>query len=778
MREVLRGSRLLRALRFLPYRVSYAVASALTPMRRDRILFLSDSHADFDGNMAFVRDGLIARYPGADIRAVFKSSLGSRRPLVDALRLPILLATSRVVVVDDFYPLIYPIRLRRGTRLVQVWHAAGAFKRVGHSRAGLPGGPTPGSDIHRNYTDAYVSSEGIRSHYAEAFGIDLARVRALGVPRTDFFHDMAAVSSARARVRSRLGIAPDHRLVLFAPTFRGNGQLSAHTGESADWSQVARELGGGWQVAIRNHPFATRAGATVPVGLIDASGIEDMNELLAAADVLVTDYSSAIFEYALLRRPIVFFTPDLEDYATTRAFYRPFAEYAIGPTTESEAELARLITHARVDEAAYDRFLMEFCGSLDGRSTARVVDDIAHHLAGGRTARPTLIRVLKLHLVAAHAARAALSIASALMRFLPRRRKVTMLTREHNRVPLDFILLERAIRHRDPDIEVKVIARMIPPGIIPKIGYALHLLVETYHVATSRALIVDGYSIVASVARHADGLTIVQIWHALGSLKKFGRSILGRQEGRDPRVARALRMHENYDFVLTSAEACRGPYAEAFGVDQSQVLVAPLPRVDYLRDPEARARARARFAKAHPEASRPIALFAPTFRAHGTPPGIDPVHLTRALAGIGYTTVTKLHPILGEMDHPELTVAIGMSTQDLLHVADVFITDYSSAVFEAAVASVPSYLLAPDLDQYSVSRDFYVDYQTALGLPFARTIDELVRSVENGAATEEQLNELRRRFVADSPTAAATAAADELAALAEGWSTSRIGEPT
>ena len=352
-----------------------------------------------------------------------------------------------------------------------------------------------------------------------------------------------------------------------------------------------------------------------------------------------------------------------------------------------------------------------------------------------------------------------------------------MLTREHNRVPLDFVLLERAIRHRDPDIEVKVIARMIPPGIMPKIGYALHLLVETYHVATSRALIVDGYSIVASVARHADGLTIVQIWHALGSLKKFGRSILGRQEGRDPRVARALRMHENYDFVLTSAEACRGPYAEAFGVDPSQVVVAPLPRVDYLRDPE-RALARVHASQGSPRSLSTYRALRSTFRAHGTPPGIDPVHLTRALAGIGYTTVTKLHPILGEMDHPELTVAIGMSTQDLLHVADVFITDYSSTVFEAACPSVPSYLLAPDLDQYSVSRDFYVDYQTALGLPFARTIDELVRSVENGAATDEQLDELRRRFVADSPTAAATAAADELAALAEGWTTSRIGEPT
>lgn len=778
MRELLRGSRLLRALRFLPYRGSYALAVLLTPLRSDRVLFLSDSHSGFGSNMAYIRDELTARHPETDIRAVFKSSLAARRPLKDVIRLPYLLATSRVIIVDDFYPLIYPIRLRQGTRLVQVWHAAGAFKRVGHSRQGLPGGPPQGSDIHRNYTDAYVSSEAVRGHYAEAYGIDVSRVKALGVPRSDFFHDVDAVGAARLRVRRALGVPEAVKLVLFAPTFRGSGQLSARSDDSADWNRIASELGEGWAVAIRNHPFATRAGAAVPAGLIDASVIDDMNDLLAAADVLVTDYSSAIFEYALLRRPIVFFTPDLETYAATRDFYRPFAEYVIGPATGSPGELAELIRTARPDEPAFDDFLQEFCGSLDGRSTARIVDDIARHLRGHRHQRPTLIRILRLHLLAAYAARSSLSIASTLMSVLPRRRKITMLTREHNRVPLDFTLLERAIRRRDPDIEVKVIARMIPPGIIPKLGYALHLLVETYHVATSRVLIVDGYSVVASVARHADGLTIVQIWHALGSLKKFGRSILGRPEGRNPRVARAMRMHENYDFVLTSAESCRTPFAEAFGVERSQVVVAPLPRVDYLRDSRARARARARFAESHPEVSRPTALFAPTFRAHGTPPGIDPVQLTRAMSAIGYTTITKLHPILGEMEHPELTVAPGMSTQDLLHVADIFITDYSSAVFEAAVAGVPSYLLAPDLDHYSLSRDFYVDYEEALGLPLARSIDALVTLVESGAATEDQLNEMSTRFVANPPSDSATAAADALAAMADSWTLDPIGDPT
>jgi CDP-glycerol glycerophosphotransferase (TagB/SpsB family) len=491
-----------------------------------------------------------------------------------------------------------------------------------------------------------------------------------------------------------------------------------------------------------------------------------MNDVLAAADILVTDYSSAVFEFALLRRPIVYFVPDLDEYTASRAFYRPFAEYAIGPVVRDGDALAETIRSAQVDDALHDRFLEEFCGALDGWSTERIARDIVGPERPAHRRR-TWIHALHLHLVSAYAARLSIAAVSTAMLVLPRRRKITMLTREHNRIPLDFSLLSKAIAGQDPTVEVKVIARMVPPGIVAKLAYGGHLLVETYHVATSRVLMVDGYSVVASAAHHDDDLTIVQMWHALGALKKFGRSILGHAEGRDPRVARAMRMHENYDIVIASGEVCRGPYAEAFGVDQSKVMIAPLPRVDYLTDSGARGRQRARFFAQNPDLKgRPIALFAPTFRAHGTPPGIDPLELTRAMAAIGYATVTKLHPILPQPVNGDLHVAPGMSTQDLLLVADIFITDYSSAVFEAAVAGTPSYLLAPDLEGYVQSRDFYVDYESALGLPLARTIEELSESVRRGEATPAQMSVLRRRFVPETPGSSAVSALARIALAA------------
>ncbi len=374
MRQWLRKSRVLRSIRFLPYIVPYLAWATLKPVKPNRVLFLSDSHTGYVGNMAFLRDAMVRADPSAEIIGVFKPSLASRRSLRDVWRLPQLIATSAVIVLDDFYPLIYRFRIRKGARLVQIWHAAGAFKQVGHSRAGLPGGPTRDSEIHRNYTDAIVSSSGIVADYAEAFAIPAERVRPWGMPRSDVFFDADAVASTRARVRRELGVGDDERFVVYAPTFRGNGQRSATAAPEADWADIAAALDDGWRIGVRQHPFVTQR--SLPAGVVDATAVTHMNDLLMATDVLVTDYSSSIFEFALLRRPVVFFVPDLDEYEAARSFYRPFDHYAIGPVVREADGLADAIRTARVDGARLDAFLDEFADALDGRSSERIAGEL------------------------------------------------------------------------------------------------------------------------------------------------------------------------------------------------------------------------------------------------------------------------------------------------------------------------------------------------------------------------------------------------------------------
>ncbi|WP_417562195.1 CDP-glycerol glycerophosphotransferase family protein [Microbacterium sp.] len=779
LRSLLRRSKVLQRWRFGPYALAYAWFCRISHVHPRRILFLSDSRGGYSGNIAFLREEIARQAPEAEVVGIFKPRMRAVRSIRDVLRLPWMAATAQTIILDDFYPLIYPFRIRPETRLLQVWHAAGAFKRVGYSREGLPGGPTPGSIIHRNYTDATVSSEAIRANYAEAFGIDISRVKALGVPRTDVFFDTDFGAAANAGVRERYGIASSTRIVLYAPTFRGNGQLTAEFDYDAiDWDALAAELGDDWVLMVKMHPFVTPLLVARPDvrSVIDVTADREITQLLMAADVLVTDYSSTIFEYALLRRPIVFFCPDLEQYIADRDFYYPFADYVTGPLVTDGAFLADAIRNTR-DSAGQDVFLERFMGACDGHSSERIVRELilnprtsGHPSAaapGGGAIAPTRAEsAMGLRLLTAHAARIGLNLVYAPLRLLPRRRKVVMISREHQSVPDDFADLEAAIIRADPSVRVVTLVRMVPPGVIPKIGYAFHMLAQLYHVATSRVLIVDTYAMVASLLRHGQGLTVIQIWHALGAFKKFGLSILGQEEGRDRRLAKAMRMHHGYDIVLASGEACRSPFAEALGTPADHVVVAPLPRVDRLLSTGRRALTRERIHDVHPHLSDArVAVFAPTFRLDGTVT-VDAADLSRALDQVGVHLVVKVHPLMPVDFGPGVDTAPGFTTQELLHVADLFITDYSSALYEAAVLGIPSYFLAPDLDEYMASRDFYLDYRRDLPGPIVRDVAALTSSIANSEGTRERSAAFAEQWVrVPDGDGTASPCADDIAAL-------------
>ena len=775
LRSLLRRVGFLHRWRFAPFSVTYGALTHVLRVRPRRILFLSDSRADFSGNIEFLRREIVRQDPDADIIGLFKPNMAHRRSAWDAVRLPWLAATAQTIVVDDYYPLIYGFAIRPESRLLQVWHAAGAFKRVGHSRTG-PGGPAEGSLAHKNYTDATVSSSAVRANYAEAFGIDLAKVKALGVPRTDVFFDDGFVADADREVRARYGIPAGTKIALYAPTFRGPGHLAAvFDYDCVDWDALARDLGDDWVVMVKMHPFVKPLTVARPdvTSVIDVTADREITQLLMAADVLVADYSSTIFEYALLKRPIVFFCPDLSQYTADRDFYYPFEEYVTGPLVTDPAELPGAIRSARYG-GGQAAFRERFLGACDGHSSERITReliltprDTARPEAaapGGGTIAPTRAhRAMGLRLVVADAARIGLNLAYLPMRLLPRRRKVVMISREHEIVPEDFIDLQAAIERADPGVRVVTLVRMVPPGYLAKLGYAVHLLEQLYHVATARVLIVDTYAMVASLLRHGRGLTVVQIWHALGAFKKFGLSILDQPEGRDARLAAAMRMHQGYDLVFASGEACRAPYAEAFGVTPQRVEIVPLPRVDRLVDPASAAATRTDVYDVHPHLrDRSIVVYAPTFRLDGSV-AVDVVALASALDEAGFHLVVKLHPLMPRDFGPDVDTAPGFSTQELLQVADLFVTDYSSALYEAATLGIPTYFLAPDLDEYIAARDFYLDYRRELPGPIVRDIGGLVAAIRAGEATRESTRTFAARWVQIPDGPAASACADAIA---------------
>src|SRR5699024_6911803 len=137
----------------------------------------------------FDYEELYKRKLNLNIKLILNKRIDNKKATFTLISTAYHFATSKIILLDDFYPLIYSLNIRRNSDLIQVWHAAGAFKNFGFSRTGRPGWPSPKSINHPNYTKATVSSEGVREHYAEGFGIPVDRVYPTGVPRPDIFFD-------------------------------------------------------------------------------------------------------------------------------------------------------------------------------------------------------------------------------------------------------------------------------------------------------------------------------------------------------------------------------------------------------------------------------------------------------------------------------------------------------------------------------------------------------------------------------------------------------------
>lgn len=374
-----------RILRTLLVRIGFAAGRLRAP--RPRIVLATTHTLVLTGNLRFIDEELRARRPVPEIvRLTLRRGGGLARlaPVWSTVLAGYHLAASRVVVVDDYFFPMYVVRPRPGTTRVQVWHAAGAFKKFGYSVVGKGFGADEdlvrSVAIHSNYSLALVSSMSIAPHYAEAFGqpgpIFTSRI---GVPRTDLFGDLERRARAEARVRSTYPIPAGKRVILYAPTFRGESVGKARDADLMDLEVMHRVLGEDHVLLLKLHPFvrnALRVPRELAAFAIDASGDPDVNELMLVADVLVTDYSSVIYEFALLGRPIAFLAPDDGAYDEERGFYFDFRRDAPGPIVDTTEELAALLRADAFDLARVGAFARASFDVPAGGASRRLVDEV------------------------------------------------------------------------------------------------------------------------------------------------------------------------------------------------------------------------------------------------------------------------------------------------------------------------------------------------------------------------------------------------------------------
>lgn len=361
------------------FRLLYKIFCIL-PIKKNRILFASDSRSEIEGNFKFIYKELKLKNIELDYKFMLKKSINTKKSYKEIVLLAYYIATSKNILVDDFYPMIYPLKIRRGAELIQVWHAVGAFKKFGYSRMGLPGGPSSSSLNHKNYTKVIVSSKNVIKYYAEGFGISEEKIYPIGIPRTDMFFKQSYMKKKRDELIRNYSFLKNRKVILFAPTFRGSGQNTAYYPmDKVDYKLLYEELKNEYVFLFRLHPFVKNS-INIPDlyrdFFFDFSDFKEVNNLLLITDILITDYSSICFEFSLLNKPMLFFAFDLEDYKKQRDFYFDYQLFIPGSIVKTSREIVNKITTKDFEMDKIQRFVNFFFDYKDGNSSERFIKEI------------------------------------------------------------------------------------------------------------------------------------------------------------------------------------------------------------------------------------------------------------------------------------------------------------------------------------------------------------------------------------------------------------------
>ena len=294
----------------------------------------------------------------------------------------------RCLFIDDIFAPVYCVEPRRGQKVIQLWHTPALLRKAGYAigKRGVAGEIVDRRLVHKNYTDVVASSQYVKNTLAAVFNCKEEIIHAWGCPRTDVYFDKDYIHKARQdlvklvpNLVSQIG---DRKILLYAPTYRGEGANEAYTHRMLDILLLKRFLGEKYVFLIKMHPFI-KEGALMSGDLLDlvrdfafevpqATPIETA---LCGADMLITDYSTILFEYALLERPMLFYAFDFEHYTRRRPLFYDYATFVPGPIVYDSLQLAEavLAQETEFDPQRVRHFAHKFMGGCDGHSVERVV---------------------------------------------------------------------------------------------------------------------------------------------------------------------------------------------------------------------------------------------------------------------------------------------------------------------------------------------------------------------------------------------------------------------
>lgn len=343
--------------------------------RNGKKVFLVATHDDSpEGNVGIVAEAIQREFPDFEL-VWFTKKDKFTNPVNFFVRKAYHLATASFVFLDnEFLPMVY-IRFPAEVKVVQLWHGTGTIKKFGQD---VNTGSLKKLEYRANQriTHLIVNSEAVKKEYASAFGVREERIYVLGLPRTDLLVDEKFMEQRRRQFFKEHPELQGKRCVLYAPTFRDDEVK--HPRIPLDLQKMSEELPEDMILLLRLHPHVAEHIRGVFENnpwknIVNVSEISGVTTLLAVADVLVTDYSSIVFEYCLRHKPMLFFAYDLEEFETTgRSFYRDYRKFVPGKIVFTPQQLVESLKNG--DFSGNDHFVEEMFDRVDGKSTERLLE--------------------------------------------------------------------------------------------------------------------------------------------------------------------------------------------------------------------------------------------------------------------------------------------------------------------------------------------------------------------------------------------------------------------
>lgn len=360
----------------------YHILAAVFPKNGKRILFMSETRGALWGNLKYIEERIKERGLDQEFELYysFRKVLESRGGIISWLRVLILIAKCDYIFIDDYAPIFGYFKLSEKTKLIQVWHAGEGFKSVGYSRFGKAGSPYPGESCHKMYDYVTVGSKNLIHVYEEVFGIEKEAFLPTGMARLDDFLDKNKITQFKREFYGNYPQFEGKRIILFAPTFRGTGQKTAYYDyDKLDLKQIYEFCGEEYVFLAKVHPFV-REKIQIPAEyadrIYDFAEYPNINDLYYVTELLITDYSSNYYEYALMKKPVLFFTYDREKYELIRGVHRSVKKYAPGKVCDTFEEMMESLYHKDFEVEKIEKFVEDNFSEYDGCACDRIIDQI------------------------------------------------------------------------------------------------------------------------------------------------------------------------------------------------------------------------------------------------------------------------------------------------------------------------------------------------------------------------------------------------------------------